>query len=165
MSAYQIHQTVNMKLTRCLIRAAAVEQRAGHCARCRPGWGLIASLIFLPKVSWEEISATKPQGITLDIGPLCSANEILPSAGRTWWLTLWKSVFVQATADVKGQEKVTERGGERVEMGEGCCIQKPCISHKKKEIRQKKMVLPFNNSKVNLFSFSSAYMSTFSGIW
>lgn len=27
---------------------------------------------------------------------------------------------------------------------------------REKEIRQKKMVLPFNNSEVNLFSFSSA---------
>lgn len=39
---------------------------------------------------------------------------------------------MQATADVKGQEKVAERGGEWVEMEEGCCREKKCISHKRR---------------------------------
>lgn len=68
---------------------------------------------------------------------------------------------MQATADGKGQEKVADMGAEGVEIREGCC--KKCISNKRKR-RQKKMVLPFKNFSVNLFSFSSAYMSTFSGI-
>lgn len=48
--------------------------------------------------------------------------------------------------------------------GKDAVYKNPAFLIREKEIRQKKMVLPFNNSKVNLFSFSSAYMSTFSGI-
>lgn len=50
---------------------------------------------------------------------------------------------MQATADVKGQEKVAERGGEGVEIGEGCCKKKKSFLIREKEIRQ--TVLPFNN--------------------
>lgn len=70
---------------------------------------------------------------------------------------------MQATADVKGQEKVAERGGERVEMEEGCCGKK-CISHERRRHKMEEDGAPLQQFLSKFTFISAVCVLTFSGI-
>lgn len=68
---------------------------------------------------------------------------------------------MQATADVKGQEKVAETGGERVEMEEGCCGKK-CISHKRRRHKMEEDGSPLQQFLSNITFISGVCVLAFS---